>query len=308
MESCSFLLSTLSLTILQERSALTLNVRHLFCSRFLGICSFSPNQLQQVTPLTFLCEFSSWKCFSASSALWQSLTPWPEPPDATGFTIIGKRSVLGEMAHVFPGLTSNGETMPSLNLQWLSGFLMPRNKTIPPKILGSSECLTPKRKAVIFFQVFLELSDHKRNEQIASLLPSRHPAGVVCHVDSVHLQYHFHANPETPTRHLPPAKMIGKNREKSESHIFWHVALCVVSWKSHNFDLALTPVSPPQITANGSAFVAWRRASAVKDRLAFSSTFRKAGSIFITPPCTYDSSTKTKLQKPSWWSHVVESY
>lgn len=209
---------------------------------------------------------------------------------------------LREMAHVFPGLTSNGETMPSLNLQWLSGFLMPRNKTIPPKILGSSECLTPKRKAVFLFQVFLELSDHKRNEQIASLLPSRHPAGVVCHVDSVHLQYHFHANPETPTRHLPPAKMIGKNWEKSKSHIFWHVVLCVVSWKSHNFDLALTPVSPPQITANGSAFVAWRRASAVKDRLAFSSTLAKlaAFSLDCHPPTT-------QAPKQNYRNHLGEA-
>lgn len=91
---------------------------------------------------------------------------------------------------------------------------------------------TPKRKAVIFFQVFLELSDHKRNEQIASLPPSRHPAGVVCHVDSVHQQYHFHANSETPTRHLPPAKMIGK-MGRSLSLTFFDTLLCALFHENH---------------------------------------------------------------------------
>lgn len=213
---------------------------------------------------------------------------------------------LREMAHVFPGLTSNGETMPSLNLQWLSGFLMPRNKTIPPKILGSSECLHQKEKLWFFSKSFWNwVTTNGTNRSQAC-----HLHGILLELSVTSILY-ISSTISTQTQKLRQGichlqKWLEKWGEVWVSHFL--TRCCVRCFMKIT---QLWPGLDASFTAaNHSKRVClccMAQGLCSQRQVGFLVDLGKAGSIFITPQCTYDSSTKAKLLKPSWWSHV-ESY
>lgn len=214
---------------------------------------------------------------------------------------------LREMAHVFPGLTSNGETMPSLNLQWLSGFFNASKHNNPTKkILGSSECLTPKRKAVIFSKSFWNwATTNGTNRSQACYLH-----GILLELSVMSILY-ICSTISTQTQKLRQGichlqKWLEKWGEVWVSHF---LTRCFV--RCFMKITQLWPGLDASFTAaNHSKRVClccMAQGLCSQRQVGFLVDLGKAGSIFITPPSTYDSSTKTKLQKPSWWSYV-ESY
>lgn len=208
---------------------------------------------------------------------------------------------LREMAHVFPGLTSNGETMPSPNLQWLSGFLMPRNN--PTKNTWKQWMFNTKKKSCVFVPSLfgIEWPQTERTD--------RKPATFTASCWSC-LSRRFCTSavpfPRKP-RNSDKASATCKNDWKKWGEI----------WVSHFLTRCFVKITQlwPGLdasvtTANHSKRVClccMAQGLCSQRQVGFLVDLGKAGSIFIRLPSTYDSSTKTKLQKPSWWSHV-ESY